>query len=75
VFMAKEANAVSSASKDFGFEQPSGMLLCSQIGYLQVSNRNFLQKYSGNQVTNITIAYCKARFLCIIYIVRFISKL
>jgi|UniRef100_A0A3N7F102 hypothetical protein len=54
--MAKEANAVSSASKDFGFEQPSGRFLRSQIGYLQISNCNFLQKYSGNQVTNITIA-------------------
>ncbi|KAJ6395911.1 hypothetical protein OIU77_021050 [Salix suchowensis] len=31
VFMVKEAIAVSSASKDFGFEQPSGMLLRSQI--------------------------------------------
>jgi hypothetical protein len=54
--MAKEANAVSSASKDFGFEQPSGRFLRSQIGYLQISNCNFLHKYSGNQVTNITIA-------------------
>ncbi|KAJ6707760.1 hypothetical protein OIU85_028068 [Salix viminalis] len=36
VFMVKEAIAVSSASKDSGFEQPSGMLLLSQIGLVDI---------------------------------------